>query len=553
MSNLITTQLSLFLSLTIEAKEQQNLDEFLRILNKSGVFDLLYESIRKPGGTGGRPPYNPYQLFTAILFAFSKRLGTLREIEDCCRNDIRFIYLMQQNYPSYVSIGNFINQYIIPNADQIFSLVTKAILDYVGIVPEDAYIDGTKIEADANRYKFVWKPTTWHKKLCVKIRALLKECSLDSDLPEDEILSVDCIRQKLEELRLVLGSAAEPETRKILEKQTRQLETYLVKATEYEEKEKICGPHRNSYYKTDHDATAMNLKSDYYSGLGSSMHAAYNCQIIVSGGFICAYEVSQSRNDLKRLISMVERFKKLTGTYPVNMVADAGYGSLENYQFLEEHGIGNYVKHSSWSGNISGRWPNQYVLNDDETITCLNGLTGYKTTLSGRHPRYSGSVFYRVEGCAGCPFHLYCKRYMTDKTENFKIFEVRENLCRYIQESEANLLSVKGIEKRVNRSCQVEGAFGIIKQDIGYTRFRRTSLVKAEAEFMLVCLGFNIRKLFRYMNGELKTEYWKASESIEPEKRKKPSAKRLANRELKKQEKSAKEKERDSYRYKKTK
>ena len=116
---------------------------------------------------------------------------------------------------------------------------------------------------------------------------------------------------------------------------------FLLKSLEYEEKERICGPNRNSYYKTDHDATAMALKTDYYSGLGSNMHAAYNTQIAVSKGIICAYYTSQSRTDIKDFIETLKRFNSFFGFYPKIVCADSGYGSLENYRFLADHNIEN--------------------------------------------------------------------------------------------------------------------------------------------------------------------------------------------------------------------
>ena len=119
---------------------------------------------------------------------------------------------------------------------------------------------------------------------------------------------------------------------------------------------------------------------------------------------------------------------------------------------------------------------------------------------------------------------------MKNKNENYKIFEVVIDLQHFIKQSENNLLSVKGIELRVNRSSQVEGAFGVIKQDMSYTRLRRTSLKKVNLEIKLTCLGYNIRKLFKYYSGNGKFNYWSALENIEPEKKKMPSAKRLSNK-----------------------
>ena len=140
---------------------------------------------------------------------------------------------------------------------------------------------------------------------------------------------------------------------------------------------------------------------------------------------------------------------------------------------------------------------------------------------------------------------------MKNKDEDFKIFEVVIKLQKYIQQAEENLLSVEGIEMRVNRSSQVEGAFGVIKQDFQYERFRRRSLNKVSCEFMLVCLGYNIRKLFRYYSGEAKFNYWVAPDGLKPETFKKPSAKRLSKKASKVKNKSINEEAKSSYKYSK--
>lgn len=223
-------------------------------------------------------------------------------------------------------------------------------------------------------------------------------------------------------------------------------------------------------------------------------------------------------------------------------------GSLENYSYLNENNIKNFVKYFSWQGNVSGSNPSQYHLNEDDTITCLNGNIGYKGEIYWHH-RKANSTFYKVMGCNNCGFSLYCKKYMKDKSEDYKVFEVVVPLQRFIQQAEENLLSVEGIEMRVNRSSQVEGVFGVIKQDFQYERFRRRSINKVSCEFMLVCLGYNIRKLFRYFSGEAKFEYWKAPSGLMPEKFKKPSAKRLSKKASRIKEKSFNQEAKSKYKY----
>lgn len=193
------------------------------------------------------------------------------------------------------------------------------------------------------------------------------------------------------------------------------------------------------------------------------------------------------------------------------------------------------------------------MLNKDETITCLNGNIGYVFESNNNHHRKKNSVFYKIEGCNKCNFLSYCKRFMKEKNknENYKIFEVSIQLQKYIQESQTNLLSIEGIEMRVNRSIQVEGAFGIIKQNFLYDRFRRRKLDKINVEFMLVCLGVNIRKLFKFFDNKLDLTFWKAPQDIKVESFKKPNAKRLSNKANKKNNKSINQKSKDSYKYSK--
>lgn len=408
------------------------------------------------------------------------------------------------------------------------------------------YIDGTKIEADANRYKFVWKPTRWHERLDGKARNLLSIMGLADDLPAEGLLPSSLVVRKLEEARK-LSDGSQPWIGKL-----DNLTSYLLKMIEYEEKERICGPYRNSYYKTDHDATAMCLKQDYYSGLGSSMHAAYSAQFITSHGFIVTYLVSQDRSDMYVFARTVDAFHSMYGMHPKRICADSGYGCTENWRYCHDHGIKGFIKYNSWAGERSGRNPAIYELEENGAITCLGGRKGYITQIPSRHPKRKGAVFYRVDGCTGCAFMPYCRRFMNERTGSFKIFEVSPEYQRYKQEARDMLLSVEGIEMRVNRSIQAEGSFGGLKQDMAYTRLRRTSLEKASLEIMLSCLGFNIRKYMRFIVKQTGFKEWKAPEGTKPEAFKKPSAKRLANRAAKVRQKSKNEQVRDSHKYKKT-
>ena len=547
MEEFSTKQGFLFYSFPLYEEEKEKIDGFLALLDRSGVAELLYERAKK--GQCGRPSYDPYKLFAAVLLGFALGSPSLREMETSLRNDLRFIYVLEGEAPDHTTISRFINEVILPQKEELFSRIMKAIFASCGLTMDTAYIDGTKIEADANRYKFVWKPTRWHERLDGKARNLLSIMGLDDDLPAEGLLPASLVARKLEEARK-LSDGSQPWTGKL-----DNLTSYLLKMIEYEEKERICGPYRNSYYKTDHDATAMCLKQDYYSGLGSSMHAAYSAQFMTSHGFVVTYLVSQDRSDMYMFTRTIDAFHAMYGMYPERICADSGYGCTENWRYCHDHGIKGFIKYNSWAGERSGRNPAVYELKEDGSITCLGGRKGYITQIPNRHPKRKGAVFYRVDGCEECAFMPYCRRYMNEKTGSFKIFEVSPEYQRYKQEARNMLLSVEGIEMRVNRSIQAEGSFGCLKQDMAYTRLRRTSLVKASLEIMLTCLGFNIRKYMRFTLKQTGLREWKAPEGTKPESFKKPSAKRLANRAAKvrqKWQKSKNKQVRDSHKYKKT-
>ena len=543
MLNFTTRKTFLIPSFELDLEEREKMNRFLRILERSKIEELFPVRADLTADKGGRPAYSHYDLLATILYGFAFGSPTLRDLETSCKYDLRYFYLMQQERPKHTAFGDFINDFIVPNRKEIFKRIIRAIVEELRINPDECFIDGSKFEADANKYKFVWKPTTYHNNLSDKIRTLLKEVGLSRGVPKKGTISSMMIAEKISEMSMIKDMG------NFYKKKFEQLNEYLIKALEYEEKERICGSDRNSYYKSDHDATAMTLKADYYSGLGSNMHAAYSSQLLVSKGIICAYHVSRSRSDMADFIPVIEAFHDIFDCYPSRICADAGYGSLANYRFLHEHNIENYVKYQNFDGNVSGKNSDRYYLNEDSTITCLNYLTGKKIDIEKRHPKNAGSIFYRIDGCSSCPFRLFCKRFMNSKEEDFRIFEINEELTLYRQEAFENLLSPKGIEMRVNRSCQVEGAYGVIKEDMNYTRLRRTSMDKVETEFILTFLGYNIRKLFRFFEGKARLDYWKAPENLKPEIKKKPSAKRLSKKASRGKKKAVNETAKD-YKYK---
>ena len=515
-----STKRFLFLVSSNKCNEEfVKIDKFISILNKSGIGIIIENEKKKKGRYG----YNPYNLVATVIYCFSQFRSSLREIEDLCKFDLRVIYLMNQEEPSHNAIKECINKYILPYQYEIFIKITKAIIDEFKLSISNQYLDGTKIEANANKYKFGWKPTTFHKKLDIKIKTLLLEMGFEiTDKNLIKCTDLNCLikeyvlREKIDIEQIPSGKGNRLSK---AQKNYKIVFQYLIKLLEYEEKERICGENRNSYYKTDKDATAMVLKEDYYSKLSHDFHAGYNIQVMVSCGLITMYGVFQDRSDYHTFIPMNDLYFKYYNEYPENECADAGYGIYINYQYMSKHRIKNYVKFQSWEGESSGKNPQLFYTFDDGVL-CLNTCIGEQIPFNSVYKqRNKGGKLYKFTGCNCCNYSYICKKNLKNKNYDYRLYELNPDYELLKEQSRENLLSPKGIEIRINRSIQVEGTFGQIKQNMQYVRIRRRGKDKVSCEVMLICLGRNIRKFFTLLNNdEIKSQYWEKSDSLKKEK-----------------------------------
>ena len=509
--------------------EFEKIDKFMELLEKSGVAKIIKDVKQKKKickVESGNPGYNPYNLFAAIIYCFAKFNASLRDIEDKCMYDIRVMYIMENKIPDHSTIGNFINDYFLPYQYEIFTLINIQIIKDLKLNVSDVFVDGTKIEANANKYKFVWKPTKYHIKLNKKIMEYLKKIGYkytnnsnlikSSELKEIvdeyiEINNIDTIK--------ILNSKGKKINE--IEKNYKLGLQYLLKLVEYEEKERICGENRNSYFKTDHDATAMVLKEDYYSKLSHDFHAGYNFQVLISSGLIMIYGAFQDRADYYTLVPLLKLYKKYYNTYPKNLGADSGYGIYINYLFLNENNINNYIKFQNWKGEATGKHPQLFYIFDDG-ILCLNGNIGEEIVFSNNHQKEKKTKLYKFIGCNSCNYSYKCKAKLKreNQEKDYRQVELNPEYELFKEEARKNLLSPKGIEMRINRSIESEGTFGQIKNNMDYDRIRRRGLKKVNCEIMLECLGANIRRFLRSLDSEVKFKntYWKKPATLHSEK-----------------------------------
>jgi len=333
--------------------EVRTFDEILRRIDLSKCL-ITTKDLR------GRRGYNLYQMLKLVLFCHSIKKRSLREMAETASNDVRLMWLTDECKPSHQAIKDFIDRYLKVSIEKIFIDINKFLIMEENINSDIVYIDGTKIESKANKYTFVWKGSVgkFITKLYVKITNKLNELNeryqvegICFDVYEEyniEYLSKvkDFIISEIEKSDISFTNGKG--TRKTaLQRDYEAISEYLTKLTEYNEHLRIMGDSRNSYSKTDHDATFMRMKDDHM--MNNQLKPGYNVQIGVSDEYILHVDVKQERNDYKTMIPFLEGFKINYGYLPTYPVMDAGYGGLTNYRYLKNNGLKLFQKYTMYA------------------------------------------------------------------------------------------------------------------------------------------------------------------------------------------------------------
>jgi transposase len=363
---------------------------------------------------------------------------------------------------------------------------------------ENAFIDGTQIEAQANQYTAVWGKNVdrYEKGQREKVVGIL--LALDTDwgttyaLREESIIGT--AREVREEINECLksGEYGEEISRGTLKEYRKTLLEGIKKLERYQKQRETMGE-RNSFSKTDPDATFMRMKD-------GTLKAAYNVQIAVEGEYISGAGIFANPNDGVNLKPFLERMKEMLGKIYQKITVDAGYESEENYAYLEENHQQAYIKPRDYrirktrafKRDISKRENMIYEKEKDEYI-CANNkrLMNIGTEKRISKSGYESEItIYESEDCEGCPYREKCT-----KSETNRQMRVSKKLLEYRERSEENIRSEEGKLLRVNRSIQVEGAFGVEKEDHHFRRFLTRGKAGVEGELWLLCFGYNINKL----------------------------------------------------------
>lgn len=502
------------------------LSDCLDLLDPVLAFDRFMEGIdlqkylrNIPEYTTGRLRYNPVNMLKTVLFGFmTSGYCSLRELEDNCRVNIRFMYLMDRQTPSYRTFGYFINEILQDTVEEIFADVNHTIFEEENVDLQHIYIDGSKFEANANKYTWVWKKATEKSRyrLYSKITDLLDQINQDLSwsgirigtnteyVPDylEEVAEQYALLWQLDETNFVHGRGKH---KTVQQRQYELLRKYADKLQEYVEKMEICGPDRNSYSKTDHSATFMRVKKDYIGN--DQLLPAYNVQIGVADEYIAVVDVSHYRSDMDCFVPLMEQFRDIYGFYPKYPVADAGYGSYNNYIYCEQHGMEKYMKFPMFKKETSDKKYHDnpfravnFRIDGDGIMRCPNGkafVFQCRKAVRGNHYGRQEEV-YRCEDCSGCPYAEQCKRGNGNRE-----IRLNEELTAMHQEVIENLESIQGALLRMNRSIQAEGTFGIMKNDRWYKRIVRRGIKSVRLEVFLVSIGQN---LYKYYNKKMKTE-----------------------------------------------
>lgn len=468
-----------------------------------------YGRIRKNQAT-------PRQMLKLVIYAAMNRIYSSRDIRKACKRDINFMYLLEgMPAPDHATIARFISLHFSVCAKTLLAQMSDLLYLLGEISGKTIFIDGTKIESAANKYTFVWKKaiTKNQARLYTKLSSFVAECEELYGMKtvyHDRIsihtlkrLKKQLCRIKVREGIVFVHGTGRRKTQ--LQKSLEQLDRYLEKLKEYTKKLYTLGD-RNSYSKTDPDATFMRMKED--AMLNGQLKPAYNIQHGVDSEYITWIDISPRPTDTRTLIPFLKDMESYLRFKYSEIVADAGYESEENYLFIESNGQTAYIKPQNYEisktrkykKDISRRENMEYH-EDRDSYICRNGRE-LTVTNERRSKTTSGYVsiktYYRCSDCTGCPYKTECIKGNNCKTpmeKRNKVLMVSKTMSQKRAEDLERITSEYGTMLRMNRSIQAEGSFADVKEDMNFRRYLYRGKVNALAESILLAMGRNINKL----------------------------------------------------------
>jgi transposase len=468
------------------------LDEIIDGMDLSKLFHT-YSHIGRPFAT------NPRTMLKVLVYANMQGIYSSREIEKACVRDINFMWLLNgERAPNYHEIARFRSKRLSECVEDLFYQLVKSLSEIGEINFEHLFVDGTKIEANANKYSFVWKKSTnkYEARVLDKIEKLLPDLCVKYAVNCENSAELLGLLKSMVKVPFVHGRG---KRKSELQRDIEQLSELVARKEKYEKYQKTFSG-RNSFSKTDPDATFMHLKEDHMRN--AQLKPAYNLQLAVEGEYITGLDISSERSDQLTLIPLLNKMDENIGVAYQDVTADAGYESEENYTYFENKGQTCYIKPQNYERSKTRKFKSNMALrenmeydSDKDEYTCQNGrklkavYTGIRKSKSGFE---SEITYYECESCENCPYKKGCT-----KSKYNRKMQVSKKFIEQRKQSLENITSPLGILLRTNRSIQSEGAFGVIKENYRFRQFLLRGNKKVLTEITLLAIAYNINKYHR--------------------------------------------------------
>lgn len=451
---------------------------------------------------GGNSAFNPKMMLKVLVFAYLSNVYSSRRIEELLRRDIYFMWLSGMKRPDFRTINYYRGKRLKDGLDAVFTQVVQLLHDEGFVSLKVQYIDGTKLESSANKYTFVWRGSVekHDSKLKAKTEALLNQIERNHAIESEENpvsgeLTADEVTKRVERIKAKVDTEnLSKEERKAI----RDMENDAVPRMKRYKGQLATMGTRNSYSKTDPDATFMRMKED--AMLNGQLKPGYNVQISTENQFITNFGIYQRPADTLTMISYLESFRLRYGIQSDEIVADSGYGSEENYEYMISNGMVPYVKYNMFHAeqrrkyrNDPFRVSNLFYNPQENFYVCP---MGQRMRFIRNEKRYTASGYqqtvsiYRATRCEGCPLRGQCHKSMRNRQ-----IEVNHTLDDYTARARELLTSEQGLRHRSNRPIEPEAVFGQIKECGKFRRLRLRGITGAKIEFGLKALAHNLRKL----------------------------------------------------------
>lgn len=479
------------------------------------VEKLNLDLLTKPFKGGGRSSYHPKMMVKIIVYAYTQRIYSSRLIEKALDENKYFMWLSGNQLPDFRTINRFRSEYMKDIIYEIFFSIVNLLREKGVVKLEHYYLDGTKIEANANHYTFVWRKSTekYDQKLDETYRQIVAtiEDVVEEDLREEasqsmqEKLAANPVTSKQIEatVKQVEERLEKDPKNKALKKTVKKLKNDLLPRKQKYENQKEIFKDRNSYSKTDTDATFMRMKEDHMKN--GQLKPGYNVQMGTENQFVVGYSVHQRPGDTKCLKPHLDLVKKYLGKLPKGIAADATYGTEENYEYLKEQELTAYVKYNTFDIEQTKAWKKEigrienmeYDTKLDEFICA----TGKRLTFQYESKKKSDTGYesikrkYSCFECKGCPFQEVCAKGKENKTINLSVKNLEQR-----NEIRELLTAEEGQKVYSRRKIDVEPVFGQIKHNRGFRRFMLKGLSKTNIEWGLLCVAHNLLKLNQIQN-----------------------------------------------------